>query len=752
MSLTDKPLDPLDNAALAQLQRNFEAALDRQVSRAMDGAEDAARAEALRGHMLAAGRSGATVDAPAAKQLALLTPKEIEAATAKLRQPLPAATRLTMQAAGALRDREARHDDFFGNRTRMYFPLDAGGAASDVEARVGAALSQHGYRITDYAAGKATDAAGKQEFKIGKLLGKHGFKDELSAFQNDSSRTLDRMLLCISRDPQDIARMSTGRGWESCMSLGGINFHKVKHDVQQGTLIGYLITDKDPELHNPLGRVLMKPHRDAEGNLAMVPGESYGLRNEAFERTMERLGQQMSGPAAAPGVYDLPKRLYPDAHIDRHLHVAPDATPESFFDALGVDWSRGVDGRLEIGDLELRNISLPQLPDLSGVRVRGNLTILQTNLRSLKGLPQEVGGHVDVSENRLTTLDGCPQSIGGDLRCDGNGLVSLKGAPAAVGGDFSAAGNDLTSLAGAPARIGGSYNVSHNALTSLEGAPAQVRGHFRADNNRLLDLRGGPESVSGGYDVADNRLTALVGAPAKVGGFFTCSCNNLTSLQHGPAEATAYDCSHNPLASLHGMPRELRGSMNCSGIWADDLQGAPEFVGGNLVADHSRIASLKGAPQTVGGYMTVIGSDLRSLEGAPRSVGGMFDVTGNRLESLQGGPRQVGDIYVCEHNALSDLRGLPNSVSEVHAKGNPLESYRGAVSFTAIIGDKGAMTPSRIPAALRDADQPAPTLPSRLQDAKWLANRTLQPLVDRFAGSQRSGHINTVRPGRPAGR
>ena len=52
--------------------------------------------------------------------------------------------------------------------------------------------------------------------------------------------------------------------------------------------------------------------------------------------------------------------------------------------------------------------------------------------------------------SQLTTLEGAPQSVGGDFSCHNNQLTSLEGAPKSVGEDFDCINNKLTTFRGIP--------------------------------------------------------------------------------------------------------------------------------------------------------------------------------------------------------------------------------------------------------------------------------------------------------------
>lgn len=130
---------------------------------------------------------------------------------------------------------------------------------SGIQREIEAFLDKGGYTVTDYEKGYATDEKGKQTFKIGKLLKEN--KKLFDAFSGDTTRTMGNMMIVISKNPWDIARMSTNRAWFSCMAADRENFRYVPQDVEQGTLIAYMVSENDPNIHYPFSRVLIKPFR-----------------------------------------------------------------------------------------------------------------------------------------------------------------------------------------------------------------------------------------------------------------------------------------------------------------------------------------------------------------------------------------------------------------------------------------------------------------------------------------------------------
>lgn len=133
--------------------------------------------------------------------------------------------------------------------------------------------------------------------------------------------------------------------------------------------------------------------------------------------------------------------------------------------------------------LNLSNLGLTKLPDLSHLKVAGNFYCDGNKLTSLEGAPKEVAGDFDCSYNKLTSLRGATQKVGGDFDCTYNKLTSLQGAPEGVGKNFSCFHNKLISLQGAPKGVGGSFWCHSNNLTSLQGAPMKVGGDFDCANN-----------------------------------------------------------------------------------------------------------------------------------------------------------------------------------------------------------------------------------------------------------------------------
>lgn len=71
----------------------------------------------------------------------------------------------------------------------------------------------------------------------------------------------------------------------------------------------------------------------------------------------------------------------------------------------------------------------------------------------------------------------------------------------------------------------GHMNLSSLYLTKIPFKFRNVSGYFDCSHNRLISLEGVPTTVGGSFLCADNRLTSLEGAPTTVGGNFWCAAS-----------------------------------------------------------------------------------------------------------------------------------------------------------------------------------------------------------------------------------
>lgn len=186
-------------------------------------------------------------------------------------------------------------------------------------------IKEHGYKVKDYHKGLATDKYGR-DMRLGKVLEKTNAPEWMrKQFQVDLSRKVkppDDYHVMISRHPHDIAAMSTGQHWTSCMNIDHeLNSHYLKSEVKHGTHVAYLVHKDDTEAKAPLARLALKPlhdHANAEGgdkgpgHTILVPeGRVYGHGGDAFNSTVNEWAKK-EFPAQEGRVYQKNRFVYND--------------------------------------------------------------------------------------------------------------------------------------------------------------------------------------------------------------------------------------------------------------------------------------------------------------------------------------------------------------------------------------------------------------------------------------------------------
>lgn len=135
--------------------------------------------------------------------------------------------------------------------------------------------------------------------------------------------------IVVSRDPYDIAGMSTDRRWSSCMRLpndndpddyGGQCFDHLQHDIRLGTLVAYLIEPADKNIDKPYARIAIKPHHNIEKKSVYLFSEdrvyhdnSLGTDTyEKFKSTVDKFLSEVQDESE--GIFMLPDQLYNDSN------------------------------------------------------------------------------------------------------------------------------------------------------------------------------------------------------------------------------------------------------------------------------------------------------------------------------------------------------------------------------------------------------------------------------------------------------
>jgi len=249
-------------------------------------------------------------------------------------------------------------NSWFGNKDRVYFPFNpASGDDNDVIEL----LDESGFEVYDYRGGYCRLSSehprgpSNRPLKIGKVLARlhknelkrikklheegklHNLKREekktnqyfqevmntFTASPYRASEGISELSVVISQNPHDMAKMSTERSWESCMTLGsGGSYSSCLDEVASGGLVAYLIRTDDPDIENPIARIhirrfdLMKPIGGSKplGNLIIAkPEESvYGDNVEGFEEAVNKWIDLQQGEIPM-GVYQLKGGSYSDS-------------------------------------------------------------------------------------------------------------------------------------------------------------------------------------------------------------------------------------------------------------------------------------------------------------------------------------------------------------------------------------------------------------------------------------------------------
>lgn len=200
---------------------------------------------------------------------------------------------------------------------RIYIPINISKSdfnnqsirqSDELKKEVKAVLLKGGYRILNWGEGICKDKKGRR-MEITHALAELGdvetkrkytdfLMDQYSSYPVNPKR--NKFLVVISRNPHDLATMSTGRHWGSCISLkldvkdtpegrrvkdlrgtgehddrgneikqwvdvpqeDEYNYKRLKTEILEGGLVAYLTTSEDKELRKPLARLHLPRYED----------------------------------------------------------------------------------------------------------------------------------------------------------------------------------------------------------------------------------------------------------------------------------------------------------------------------------------------------------------------------------------------------------------------------------------------------------------------------------------------------------
>ncbi len=278
------------------------------------------------------------------------------------------------------------------------------------------------------------------------------------------------------------------------------------------------------------------------------------------------------------------------------------------------------------GDLDISDMGLSELPDLSNLIVKGFFDCGKNKLSDLQGSPLQVMEGYCCSVNELTTLKGLSSKVG-SLDCSHNKLTKLEYLPDVID-DLCLESNCLKDFTGAPKIVRGNLNANFNPLISFAGFPEEVDGEFRAINNDLAQVEFIADKVKDSvfiYNqskdffivVQDGEMIDLTKQPD---GFVYkdyidlsfCNLKKLPNLSHIIVDGDLY-CEGNALTSFVGAPKEVRGVFIGNGNPVTSLEGLSKKIGDQLdLIDCPELVTLKGISEEIENHLNLF--DCPKLE------------------------------------------------------------------------------------------------------------------------------------------
>lgn len=187
------------------------------------------------------------------------------------------------------------------------------------------------------------------------------------------------------------------------------------------------------------------------------------------------------------------------------------------------------------GDVNLSNLYLKEIPEIfNGVSIEGSINLTENSLTTLNNFPELVTENIELYRNPLISLVGIKQNFIKTLKVGGK-FSDFEGCPANVT-RLTCLGNlRLTSLKHMPTNIL-EVKIMAASLKSLEYLTQNQRGVYYLIDCKLKSLEGLPNRCRA-INVSFNELKDLTGAPEIVDGTFNCSHNPLVSLKGFPKQA-----------------------------------------------------------------------------------------------------------------------------------------------------------------------------------------------------------------------
>jgi hypothetical protein len=214
-------------------------------------------------------------------------------------------------------------------RGRLTFPISPSETREEdsILPEVREHIANKGY--APISATHAREINGKREQKISKLLTDNPELLKKHAVEGTSGpASLRDYVITATNHPHDVAGMSTGHRWTSCMNLeGGGNRHYLPHELTAGTHVFYLHHKDDPEMKKPVARLAVKPYTSPEGHSTLIVDQNpqtygFSLNTERGKRNNSEFVQNVRNFVSKnyplkDKVYQKNKSVYDDENFDQ---------------------------------------------------------------------------------------------------------------------------------------------------------------------------------------------------------------------------------------------------------------------------------------------------------------------------------------------------------------------------------------------------------------------------------------------------
>jgi len=488
------------------------------------------------------------------------------------------------------------------------------------------------------------------------------------------------LMVVISRDPVDIATMSTNRKWNSCMALeygpydpetgkhktqtpGGFSVY-VPNAVRYGGLVVYCTDSKDVTVDRPRSRLSLVPFvnvKDKRDIVLMPSTANYGSPPAGFMDLVYHF-LDVVNTGNKGGMYKAPPFGFYLKDLDstnnptlRAPAFGQDEDPHQVMARWGIPknkYSVRKDGLINVNG----DVTVPIKEFVSdGLRGRVEETVASKLPVKFGRVTGDFICSADTSTYDPTWYSPFADEAKTTAKNDWSRTKSFSDFP-------------LGSLVGFPEYVGGDCRISGLRVKTLTGCPQEIGGHFIAQGLKAITaLVGGPRKVGGNYDVSFSTIETTKGIEGcEIGQSLVLSHSKITALDGKPGSVGKdVDVSCTDLLTTLGLPDRVEGNLfmrNLPKLMA--LRGMPKYIGDNLsITNATRLKSLKGIENTeIMQDFWFNDGVMRSIDAYPKYVGDCMNMRGHYLprdtqkpptvkNRLLLGHKVDGSDYVQKHDA-----------------------------------------------------------------------------------------------------